>query len=280
MLYWEKQNIVNGQYDVKDFLKLMEKKEELEKKTGVKKFDICLMNPPYDKNLYIKFMEKTFDLINDDGSLIYIGPDNWLIDKYPFMQKSKIKNNTRDKYCKYIDDIETFTGSEFNKLFGTNNFFGVSIFKMKHNAKGIDPQIYEDDNKLNIKILKKIQEFSSLRSHFCNREKNDCDTYVPVRRTNHKYLNWVERDKSKIKSIDGILFKTKNEVENFIKSFDTWLYKYLNCTDWGGSENSADVPYLNDYTHEWTNEKLYELFNITSEERKIIEQTLKEKSKW
>ena len=200
-------------------------------------------------------MEKTFDLINDDGSLIYIGPDNWLIDKYQFMQKSKIKNNTRDKYCKYIDDIETFTGSEFNKLFGTNNFFGVSIFKMKHNAKGIDPQIYEDDNKLNIKILKKIQEFSSLRSHFCNREKNDCDTYVPVRRT---YLN----------AGSELPF-----VENFIKSFDTWLYKYLNCTDWGGSENSADVPYLNDYTHEWTNEKLYELFNITSEERKIIEQT-------
>ena len=254
----------------------MKNKEELEKKTGIKCISVCVMNPPYDKNLHIKFMEKTFDLINDDGSLIYIGPDNWLIDKYPFMQKSKIKNNTRDKYCKYIDDIETFTGSEFNKLFGTNNFFGVSIFKMKHNAKGIDPQIYEDDNKLNIKILKKIQEFSSLRSHFCNREKNDCDTYVPVRRTNHKYLNWVERDKSKIKSIDGILFKTKNEVENFIKSFDTWLYKYLNCTDWGGSENSADVPYLNDYTHEWTNEKLYELFNITSEERKIIEQTLKE----
>ena len=143
--------------------------EQLMKNTGVKKFDICLMNPPYDKNLHIKKKKKTFDLINDDGSLIYIGPDNWLIDKYPFMQKSKIKNNTRDKYCKYIDDIETFTGSEFNKLFGTNNFFGVSIFKMKHNAKGIDPQIYEDDNKLNIKILKKIQEFSSLRSHFCNR---------------------------------------------------------------------------------------------------------------
>ena len=60
----------NGQYDVKDFLKLMEKKEELEKKTGVKKFDICLMNPPYaDRSnggmyLDMQFVEKVNEISN------------------------------------------------------------------------------------------------------------------------------------------------------------------------------------------------------------------------
>ena len=266
-------------HTINDFLD-MDNKEVL-KENGGKKFDVVLMNPPYDKNLHIKFMEKTFNLIDEDnGTLIYIGPDNWLINKYNFAQKSKVKNNTRDKYCKYIDNIETFNNEEFNKYFNTSNWFGVSIFTMKHHAKGIDPSIYESDDELVKKIIKKIQEdFSSLRSHFSRREENQ-KYFVPVRRTNHGYLNWVEKDISKNKAKDGILFNSKNEMNNFINSFDTWLYQYLNCTDWGGSENSADVPYLKDYTKEWTNERLYKLFNITDDEKEIIQNLIKEKNPW
>lgn len=267
----------SGKIDVKDFLKMTN--EEVMKKNGGKKFDVCLMNPPYAKNMHIKFMEKTFDLISNDGSLIYIGPDNWLIDKYNFAQKSKVKNDTRDKYAKYIDDIETFSAEEFNRLFNTSNFFGVSIFKMKHNAKGIDPSIYNSNNELITKIIKIIQEkFTSLRSHF-TRQPNK-EFFVPVRRTNHSYLNWVERDKSKNKAKDGILFNSKNEMNNFIDSFDTWFYQFLNCTDWSGGSNSADVPYLDDYSKPWTNERLYKLFNISEKEQKFIEKEIKEKNPW
>ena len=49
------------EYNVKDFLELMKNKEELEKKTGVKRFDICLMNPPYSNKeqfLDMKFVEE------------------------------------------------------------------------------------------------------------------------------------------------------------------------------------------------------------------------------
>lgn len=243
-------------------------------------FDVCLMNPPYDKNLHIKFMKKIFDnILSEDGNLIYIGPDNWLINKYNFAQKSKIKNETRDKYSKFIDDIETFNGDEFNQLFNTSNWFGVSIFKMNYHAKGIDPTIYESDNKLLNKIISTIQNnFTSLRSHFSR--NSDKEYFVPVRRTNHGYLNWVEKDSTKTKAKDGILFNSENEMNNFIASFDTWLYKFLNCTDWSGSENSADVPYLEDYTVPWTNEKLYKIFNITKEEQGFIENEIKEKEPW
>ena len=45
----------------------MKNKEELEKKTGVKRFDICLMNPPYiGKNpgdsIYIDFINNCFEI--------------------------------------------------------------------------------------------------------------------------------------------------------------------------------------------------------------------------
>lgn len=254
------------------------KNDEILEMNNRKHFDIILMNPPYSKNLHLKFLEKAFNIIYDNGSLVYIGPDNWLINKYPYSQKSKIKNQTKDKYCKYIDDIETFNNEQFNKYFNTSNWFGVSIFKMKYNAKGVDPSIYEKEDPLLKKIIIKIRDFPSIRSNF-NRQP-DKKYFVPVRQTNHGYLNWVERNKTKIKAKDGILFNSENEMNNFINSFDTWLYKFLNCTDWGGAENSADVPYLNDYSKEWTNEKLYKLFNITKEEQDFIEKEIKEKSKW
>ena len=268
----------NSYYDVNDFLE-MNNKEILDMNDN-KKWDIVLMNPPYDKNLHIKFMKKCLDIIDENyGNLIYIGPDNWLINKYAYAEKSNIKNKTRDKYCKYIDSIETFTADEFNQYFSTSNWFGVSIFKMNYNAKGIDPKQFESNDKLIKKIIQIIQEkFTSLRSHFTKRSNEKY--FVPVRRTNHGYLNWVEKDQSKNKAKDGILFNSENEMNNFIDSFDTWLYKFLNCTDWLGSENSADVPYLNDYSEKWTNEKLYKIFNISKDEQKFIENEIKKKNPW
>lgn len=256
----------------------IEKTPENGKRTKIMKFDYCIMNPPYAKNLHLKFMEKTFEVISENGALVYIGPDKWIINKYGFAEKSILRKNARDKYAKYIDSIETFGAEEFNKYFGTNNSFGVSIFKMKHNAKGLNLEDYQSKDELLNGIIEKItNKFSSLRSHFVR--KTDDKLFVSIRRTNHGYLNWVERD-GKNNAKDGILFDTENEKNNFISSFDTWLYQYLNCTDWLGAENSAYVPYLNDYTSKWTNDKLFKLFEIDKENQKYILNLIKDKNPW
>ena len=50
----------NGKYDIKDFLEM--KNSELLKMNQGKKFDICLMNPPYGTrggdDIHFKFTEK------------------------------------------------------------------------------------------------------------------------------------------------------------------------------------------------------------------------------
>ena len=55
--------------------------EQLENKTGVKKFDICLMNPPYDKNLHLKFLEKVINICN---KVVSIQPTPWIQDPVAF----------------------------------------------------------------------------------------------------------------------------------------------------------------------------------------------------
>ena len=231
-----------------------------------KKLDVILMNPPYNRDLHLKFLEKTIEIADN---VVNISPHDWLTNKFAKTEKSKFRHDFREKYSKYIEDLEIISPEDFNKYFGTSNWFGVAIGVFKENAKGIDPDKFLNTDPLLNKIINKIHTLPSLRSKFTRRIDNEL--FVPVRRTSHGYLNYVERDYSKIKSKNGILFNSENEVKNFIDSFDTQLYKYLEKSEWQGSENSASVPYLGDYTKPWTNERLYRLFNITKEEQNIIE---------
>lgn len=230
------------------------------------------MNPPYDRNLHLKFLEKTIEVAD---KVVNISPHDWLTNQFAKTEKNKFKRYFREKYSKYIEELEIISADDFNKYFGTSNWFGVAIGVFKENAKGIDPDKFLNDNALLNKIIDKIHTLPSLRSKFTRRI--DDKLFVPVRRTSHGYLNYAERDYTKIKSKDGILFKSEDEVNNFINSFDTWLYKYLEKSEWSGSANSASVPYLEDYTKPWTDERLYKFFNISDEEQKIIENLISEK---
>ena len=240
--------------------------QQLNTDNASKKIDFILINPPFNRDLHLKFLEKAIEIADN---VVNISPHDWLTNKFAKIEKSKFRRYFREKYSKYIEDLEIISPEDFNKYFGTSNWFGVAIGVFKENAKGIDPDKFLNTDKVLNKIINKIHTLPGLRRKFTRRIDNEL--FVPVRLTSHGYLNYVERDYTKIKSKYGILFNSKNEVKNFIDSFDTWLYKYLEKSEWQGSENSASVPYLGDYTKPWTNERLYRLFNITKEEQKIIE---------
>ena len=82
----------------------MNNKEELEKKTGIKKFDICLMNPPYDGNLHLKFLEKVVEVCN---ITINISPS----DRFTNIN---LENKLSTKLAKYIDSLEIISKEHAN----------------------------------------------------------------------------------------------------------------------------------------------------------------------
>ena len=60
--------------------------EQLEKNTGVKcissidgikRFSVCVMNPPYNGSLELKFLEKVIDICDD---VVTVQPISWLQD--------------------------------------------------------------------------------------------------------------------------------------------------------------------------------------------------------
>ena len=63
------------------------------------KFDVILANPPYDKNLHIKFLEKFFDLSDE---IVSVQPLSWLTNQ----KKNKIiTKKINELYCELVTII-------------------------------------------------------------------------------------------------------------------------------------------------------------------------------
>lgn len=92
----------NGKYDINDFLKI-ENDKILDMNNG-KKFDVVLMNPPYDNGLGNRFLEKVFNI---GCKIVTVQPLSWLTSK---KQKTSITThvNNFDTYIDIINGINEF----------------------------------------------------------------------------------------------------------------------------------------------------------------------------
>lgn len=248
------------------------------------KFDCIIMNPPYQRNLHLKILAEAIKHLKDDGTCVNLSPDSWLINPFKKFEKDKHKRNALETLSSYIQEHESYTAAEFNRMFGTCNFFGVGIVKLSSTPDSkIDFNKFDCKDELLCKIVAKVMSLPSLRSHYV---RTGGRFFVQCRRRTHRYLPFCDWDDNKVKARDGIDFASAIERDNFKASIlNTWLYRWLDKSEWTDSENSTNAPWLGDCTNmrtgkkgyegEWTDDDLYKLFNLTKDEIKIIEDTMK-----
>ena len=75
----------------------------------------------------------------------------------------------------------------------------------------------------------------------------------------------------------NIKFSSAEERQNFYNSWNT------KCLRWLFNKEKVDInihprflPYLDDYTHPWMDEMLYDYFGLTKEERELVEREMKD----
>ena len=238
--------------------------EQLEKKTGVKKFDICLVNPPYDGNLHLKFLEKIIEVCN---ITINISPS----DRFTNIN---LENKLSAKLAKYIDSLEIISKEQANSQFGIISSSNLGIGVFKKNAKGYEPKFNEVR-----RFIKLIRKEKSIRSsiNFYNDSTRKYKYWCGVQGDYGYAKSWHYSLEDVFKGNPGAKmgFNTKEELDNFIKtSTTTWPYKLMYIVD-DSAAVVAHLPFMKDYTRYYDDEYFYKYFNITDDERKIIEDFIK-----
>ena len=146
-----------NKFNINDFLE-MDNNEILRENKG-KKFNIILSNPPYDRNLHLKFLEKYIQLAD---KVISIQPCGWITDTYANDKKSNFQKY-EDSILKHIKDIEIYDWQDSSILFGIISHQSIGIYICDKNG-GFDYKKIPYIGKCE-KIIKITKEFESLEDH-------------------------------------------------------------------------------------------------------------------
>lgn len=229
------------------------------------------MNPPYDKNLHLKIVEQSINLLTDDGILVNLSPIRWLQDPLAqYKERSDwykfkgVREHIADLYIVPMKDASVM----FDTLFNVN--LGIYYITQQGGWNGFDV------TPLIKKVIDKVMESGGLHPVTYTGQANAVvikKMTNPNRSTAYNLcsnaVGYKNKNSLEDKVQNCIVLDTPEEAENFRKMTETKLYRFCVKTL---INNENFVSYYRfffnapTYTHPWTDEQLYEYFNLTPEE--------------
>ena len=244
-------------------------------------FDKIIMNPPYDGNLHLKILQEA---MKHGDEIVNLSPIRWLQDPLAEYKKNTgggdkgLDYNLVKRHIESIDIIDSIIASN---LFGSLQAADLGIYHVTKNG-GFDFSVFSNP------LVKKIMDKSndSILNHLDKCGSEYCvkiphifgrpnvkgeEIYI----TPNKEVSMSKDNFSGGERTRWLNFKTQEEAENCFNLFFTKFWKWLVKSTRTSCNLNKTLPYLGDYTHPWTDEMLYEYFNLTEEEIKEIEQEIK-----
>lgn len=279
-------------------------KKEIKNIENMPKFDVVVGNPPYQENLHLIMLKNAVEFLQNDGIIIWLHPARWVQDLLAPLKRGsdyiKYKNLPFVKF----EIINSFNASKiFNLLFQ----YDLSISLLKKSQESILNDNYLFNLKsVPISFKRFIYNINfSTMDKFIEKNKRDgvrvkirdiiVTTYGGLREAIDKYAyytkdeiiidgmingkDWTENSqKNQFSKPLGsplpksIKFNSIEEANNFIQFTKTKFFKFfIFLTKVDVHVNHKYLPFMKDFTQEWTDEKLYKYFNLTQEEINYIE---------
>ena len=239
------------------------------------RFDYAIMNPPYDRNLHLKFLEK---VIKVAGKTVNISPVRWLQDPFARYKRSTDYSRFEDSISKHIERLDIVAARKASGLFNASFIMDLGIYvctdKGGYDYSRVDPLVQ--------KIMDKTMESSWSPYSFKRAPANKRPFVINVSSIagkdnmtimNSTYESQLKTVGTKLRT-DGkggmgdmgghFEFDTEEERRNFYDCYTSpfmkWTYSLwktdIHLYSW-------KVPYFGDYTKPWTNARFCEYFGIT-----------------
>ena len=284
-----------------------------QQKENIMKFKAFIMNPPYG-NLHLPILKEMIEMVVENGGHgVSLQPVRWLQDPLVKYKKSTDFGRYNELLRHNLSDIQIYSSIEVGKLFDAVFTMDLGIYELNENSNYNLDTLYKDI------LLEKIIDtiLSTDKQHTTIHAKMEKDKRMGIRvrvcdiqdngrggnggRKSHIGLYRTQKIENGL--VDGkdwtdcvqknqcsrqvgapipysIEFNSSNEADNFIQSTKTLFWQYL-MLKMHRDINVPNqwLPFMNDYSEPWTDERFYAYFDITPDEQKIIEQTVKDAKK-
>ena len=244
------------------------------------------MNPPYNGNLHLKILREVIEKCEKSGEdyeIVNLSPVRWLQDPLAEYKKNSDWNQFAD-IRKHIESVEVISSTKVCECFGIawgdlgiyhitkeGGFDCKTLVKCPQWA--VEKVALHKGKKFSDKVLKHPPETGSfIRMPSVYNPSGGNPRHQLMTTDVTKALN-VRNEKMNVVYFG---FSTDEEAENFFKTFDLKVMRYIKHKISSVHLTPFSLlPYLGDYTHTWTDEMLYKYFNLTEEEIREIEETIK-----
>lgn len=258
-----------------------------------------IMNPPYDGSLHLQILEKALTFKSDNGTCVCLHPARWIED--PLWEHKS--HSDHEKYQKSIIDklssINFIQGSTASRLFNIgstvdlcidtfNNEHLTTIKVLKLMPQSILNKVLKYSLTNNIKSHIDIDKLDGWRIKICrimhgapqSSERSDkaniyYSTDEPLLNGYSKkgvyWTNLTSQSKGKSTIPASIKFNSEEEAFNYLNSIKTnFIKNYIMIVMWDVHVPHFVIPYMNDYSHIWTDEDYCKFFNLTKEESEFM----------
>lgn len=275
------------------------------------KFDCIIMNPPYQRNLHLKILEKAIEQLKDDDSVcVNLSPIRWLQDPLAKYKKRSDYYKFKDSIGKHIETIDNIAALDAQNLFvGAGAATELGVYKCKKTKYAVYTcvltfiqRVVEWQRNNSFVILEK-NKYDGVRvrlpiiasvaaghtSKPCLESIGAVRYFIDGKKDNKWWFEYYQKNqftKCTTEMPSSIKFNSETEAINFCKQYDTVfckIYTHFMKRDVHISPeiilwmHNAINPRtgLKGYESDWTDEDFYTFFNITPDEQKIIEETMK-----
>ena len=239
-----------------------------------KKFDIVLMNPPYSRTLHLKFVEKVLKVSN---RVINISPCGWLHDIPAVLGWKKTTfQRFEDNVGRHIKSLEVLgdNANDANKQFNIGSFENLGIYELDNDVHDIYTTLYSQDKRKSLSIFNKVIKLVHDGKIKCigNNIKISSIHGNPGKKTEFDVVTPQYKLIEKLKPEN----MSESDFKNWHNSCNTKFMKYCNLLTRQGQHLHLELlPFMDDYSKPWTDERFYNYFNLTKTEIELIEKTMK-----